>query len=106
MRDLSKTYPADQIQEGLRRLLERRYVIQATPSTTGTVAGFWASLGLPPEMAEQNLAASRVRVEERLALHDGSKLLSRDRLRARGAADFPEPSSNHEWNEPMMRASR
>jgi bacteriocin biosynthesis cyclodehydratase domain-containing protein len=63
MRDLSKTYPPDQIQEGLRRLGERRYIVQATPSTTGTVAGFWASLGLPPEVAEQNLAAHRVRVE-------------------------------------------
>jgi len=63
MRDLSKTYPPDQIQEGLQRLGERRYIVQATPSTTGTVAGFWASLGLPPEVAEQNLAAHRVRVE-------------------------------------------
>src|SRR5579871_297988 len=63
MRDLSKTYPPDQIQEGLRRLFERRYIVQATPSTTGTVAGFWASLGLPPEVAEKNLASSRVRVE-------------------------------------------
>src|SRR5690242_7957221 len=63
MRDLSKTYPQDQIQEGLRRLFERRYIIQATPSTTGIVAGFWASLGLPPEVAEKNLAASRVRIE-------------------------------------------
>ena len=63
MRDLSKTYPPDQIQEGLRRLFDRRYIIQATPSTTGTVAAFWASLGLPPELAEKNLAASRVRIE-------------------------------------------
>src|SRR6185312_4346366 len=63
MRDLSKAYPPDQIQEGLRRLFERRYIIQAAPATTGTVAGFWASLGLPPEIAEKNLTESRVRVE-------------------------------------------
>jgi oxazoline/thiazoline synthase len=63
MRELSKKYPPDQIQEGLKRLFDRRYIIQPTPSTTGTVAGFWASLGLPPEVAEKNLAASRVRVE-------------------------------------------
>src|SRR5690242_19569050 len=48
MRELSKKYPPDQIQEGLKWLFDRRYIIQPTPSTTGTVAGFWASLGLPP----------------------------------------------------------
>ena len=63
MRDLSKKYPLDQIQEGLKRLFDRRYIAQASPSTTGVVAGFWASLGLPPEVAEKNLADCRVRVE-------------------------------------------
>ena len=47
MRDLSKKYPLDQIQEGLKRLFDRRYITQASPSTSGIVAGFWASLGLP-----------------------------------------------------------
>jgi oxazoline/thiazoline synthase len=63
VRDLSKKYPIDQIQEGLKRLSDRRYITQASPSTTGIVAGFWASLGLPPEVAEKNLADCRVRVE-------------------------------------------
>jgi oxazoline/thiazoline synthase len=62
-RELSKQYPPDQIQEGLRRLFERRYIIHATPSTTGTVAAFWANLGLPPEVAAKNLADTCVRVE-------------------------------------------
>jgi ribosomal protein S12 methylthiotransferase accessory factor len=44
-------------------LFDRRYIAQASPSTTGVVAGFWASLGLPPEVAEKNLADCRVRVE-------------------------------------------
>jgi oxazoline/thiazoline synthase len=61
--ELSRKYPVDQIQEGLKRLYERRYVTIASPVTTGTVAGFWASLGLPPEAAENALASCRVRVD-------------------------------------------
>jgi oxazoline/thiazoline synthase len=61
--ELSRKYPVDQIQETLKRLYERRYVTIASPVTTGTVAGFWASLGLPPEVAEKNLAECSVRVD-------------------------------------------
>jgi len=63
MRELSKRYPPDQIQEGLKRMFDRRYIVQASPTTSGPVAGFWASLGLPPDVAEKNLAACRVRLE-------------------------------------------
>jgi oxazoline/thiazoline synthase len=61
--ELSRKYPVDQIQEGLKRLYERRYVTIASPVTTGTVAGFWASLGLPPGAAEDALANCSVRVD-------------------------------------------
>src|SRR5215475_4626520 len=61
--ELSHKYPVDQIQEGLKRLYERRYVTIASPVTTGPVAGFWASLGLPPEAAENALANYSVRVD-------------------------------------------
>jgi len=61
--ELSNKFPVDQIQEALRRLYERRYVTIASPVTTGPVAGFWASLGLPPEAAENALANCRVRVD-------------------------------------------
>src|SRR6185437_15995266 len=61
--ELSRKYPVDQIQEGLKRLYERRYVTIASPVTTGTVAGFWASLGLPPEAAENALANCSVRID-------------------------------------------
>src|SRR5215813_13013225 len=61
--ELSRKYPVEQIQEALKRLYERRYVTLASPVSTGPVAAFWASLGLPPEVADQNLAACRVRVE-------------------------------------------
>jgi ribosomal protein S12 methylthiotransferase accessory factor len=61
--ELARKFPVDQIQEALKRLYDRRYVTIASPVTTGPVAGFWASLGLPPEVAESSLAGCRVRVE-------------------------------------------
>ena len=60
---LAQDFPPDKINEAVKRMLERRYVVQAFPSSTGTVAAYWASLGLPPELAEQNLANCRVRVQ-------------------------------------------
>ena len=44
-------------------LIERRYIVPASYSSTGVVAGYWASLGLPPGVAEQNLGNCRVRVQ-------------------------------------------
>src|ERR1700754_3064946 len=61
--ELARKYPVDRIQEGLKRLYERRYVTIASPVTTGAVAGFWASLGVPPEAAENALANCSVRVD-------------------------------------------
>src|SRR5207248_5260182 len=44
--------------------LERRYVVTgASRAFDGPVAGYWASLGLPLEVAEQNLRNCPVRVE-------------------------------------------
>jgi bacteriocin biosynthesis cyclodehydratase domain-containing protein len=63
IRELAKTFPSDKIEEALERLIERRYVVAAVPSSDGTVAGYWASLGLRPGVAEQNLANCRVRIE-------------------------------------------
>ena len=60
---LSKRFPPAQIEEALKRLIERRYIVEASSTSAGVVAGYWASLGLPPGMAEQNLANCRVRVE-------------------------------------------
>src|SRR5882672_6905909 len=61
--DLKKQFPSDKIEEALKRLIERRYVTAATSDSTGAVAGYWASLGLPPEVAEKNLGNCKVRVE-------------------------------------------
>jgi bacteriocin biosynthesis cyclodehydratase domain-containing protein len=60
---LEKHFPSDKIDEALKRLVERRYVVAAPRASQGVVAGYWASLGLPPGIAEQNLRACRVRVE-------------------------------------------
>ena len=61
--EMSKRFPPDQIEQALKRLMERGYLVPASPSSPVAADGFWASLGLPPGMAEQNLASCRVRVE-------------------------------------------
>jgi oxazoline/thiazoline synthase len=61
--EIGKRFPPEKVEEALKRLIERRYIVEASPSSDGVVAGFWASLGLPPGLAEQNLAKCRVRVE-------------------------------------------
>ncbi|MGY4233925.1 bacteriocin biosynthesis cyclodehydratase domain-containing protein [Bradyrhizobium sp. USDA 4449] len=64
VRQLSKSFSVPEIEEAIRRLLERRYVISGAPHAyAGAVDGYWASLGLPPEVAEENLRNWPVRVE-------------------------------------------
>ena len=63
VRDLGKTYPADKIQEALKRLIDRRYVVPKRRAAAGAAASYWASLGLPPGTAEKNLQKCRVRIE-------------------------------------------
>jgi ribosomal protein S12 methylthiotransferase accessory factor len=63
VRELGRDFPSDKIEEALKRLIERRYIVPALGASAGAVAGYWASLGLPPGIAEQNLANCRVRIE-------------------------------------------
>src|SRR6266403_1377165 len=63
VRELGQNFPSDKIEEALKRLIERRYVVPASSSSAGAVGGYWASLGLPPGIAEQNLQNCRVRIE-------------------------------------------
>jgi oxazoline/thiazoline synthase len=77
--ELGRNFPTDKVEEALKRLIERRYIVPATDSSTGAVAGYWASLGLPPGIAEQNLSNCRVRVES---------------IDVRGAAEFSSALSN------------
>jgi bacteriocin biosynthesis cyclodehydratase domain-containing protein len=72
-RQFGKTFPADKVEEALRRLHERHYVVCASTTFDAAVAGYWASLGLPLAQAEKNLKACRVRVD---AIDvEGAKLL-------------------------------
>ena len=63
IRDLEQDFPSDKIHKALKRLIDRRYVLPASGSANGAVAGYWASLGLSPAIAEQNLQKCRVRVQ-------------------------------------------
>src|SRR5258706_4743664 len=60
---LEQNFPSDKINEALKRLLDRRYVVSVSNSSISPVAGYWASLGLPPEIAEKNLGNCRVRIQ-------------------------------------------
>ena len=63
IRDLEQDFPSDKIHEAFERLVDRRYVVPASSSSNGAVAAYWASLGLSPETAEQNLQKCRVRIQ-------------------------------------------
>ena len=52
-RELGRQFPADKIDEAINRLIERRYVVQTSGASTGVVAAYWASIGLPPSEAEK-----------------------------------------------------
>jgi oxazoline/thiazoline synthase len=61
--EFGKRFPPERVEEALKRLIERQYIVEASPTSNSALAGYWASLGLPPGMAEQNLANCGVRVE-------------------------------------------
>jgi oxazoline/thiazoline synthase len=63
VRELEHKFPTDRINEALKRLLDRRFVVRKLHSSVDTVAAYWASLGLSPEDAENNLKKCPVRVQ-------------------------------------------
>jgi len=63
VRELEHDFPSDKIQEALKRLVDRRYVVSMTRSGADAVGGYWASLGLSPKTAERNLHKCRVRIQ-------------------------------------------
>ncbi len=62
VRDLEREFPSDTVQEALKRLFERRYVVPASRTSASLAAAYWTSLGLPLDAAEANLQKCRVRV--------------------------------------------
>src|SRR5580704_4699302 len=63
VRDLEKEFPSDKIHEALKRLVDRRYILPASSASNGVAAAYWASLGLSPGTAQQNLQKCRVRIQ-------------------------------------------
>jgi oxazoline/thiazoline synthase len=63
IRDLEQDFPPAKIDEALKRLVDRRYVLPASRSSNGVAGAYWASLGLSPETAAQNLEKCRVRIQ-------------------------------------------
>ncbi len=62
VRELEQDFPSEEIHEAITGMIGRRYLVTRSSSSNGTVAAYWASLGLPPETAERNLQQCRVRV--------------------------------------------
>jgi bacteriocin biosynthesis cyclodehydratase domain-containing protein len=63
VRELQQDFPSDKIREALKRLVDRRFIVQKAPASVDTAAAYWASLGLSPETAETNLKKCRVRIQ-------------------------------------------
>ena len=59
---LSSEFPAVKIDEAFKRLLDHRFVVPAG-TADDTAAAYWASLGLKPETAAENLGKIRVQIE-------------------------------------------
>jgi bacteriocin biosynthesis cyclodehydratase domain-containing protein len=62
-RELTRTYPAEAIEEALRRMIDRRYLVTAARDTAATTTAYWTSLGLPFDVAKQNLEKCPVHLE-------------------------------------------
>jgi oxazoline/thiazoline synthase len=62
VRELERDFPSDKIQQALKRLVDRYYVLPASRSSDSAVAAYWLSLGLSLETAESNLQKYRVRI--------------------------------------------
>lgn len=60
---LSAQFPVDSIDEAFKRLLDRRFVVPTTSASDGVAAAYWASLGLPPDVAAKNLQKVSVQIE-------------------------------------------
>src|SRR5215468_9044438 len=63
VRALEGNFPSDKIHEALKRLVDRRFIIAKPCASADTVAAYWASLGLSPEVADANLQKCRVRIQ-------------------------------------------
>ena len=63
VRVLERDFPSDKVNEALKRLMDRGYILPASRSSAGIAAAYWASLGLLPGTGERNLQNCRVRIQ-------------------------------------------
>src|SRR5579862_6345353 len=61
--ELTKRFPADVVDQAIKRLIDRRYIVPKRQTAVDAAAGYWATLGIPLEMAAKNLQNCRVRVQ-------------------------------------------
>jgi bacteriocin biosynthesis cyclodehydratase domain-containing protein len=61
--ELGQKFPPDKVNEALKRLVERRYIVTKSPSSGSPAAAYWASFGLPPALSEANLKKTTVRIQ-------------------------------------------
>jgi len=63
VRELTKKFPADVVDQAIKRLIDRRYIVPKRQTAVDAAAGYWATLGIPLEMAAKNLQTCKVRVQ-------------------------------------------
>jgi ribosomal protein S12 methylthiotransferase accessory factor len=63
VRELTQKFPADVVDQAIKRLIDRRYIVPKRQTTIDAAAGYWATLGIPLEMAAKNLQQCKVRVQ-------------------------------------------
>jgi oxazoline/thiazoline synthase len=63
VRELTKKFPADVVDQAIKRLIDRRYIVTKRQTAVDAAAGYWATLGIPLEMANKNLQKCKVRVQ-------------------------------------------
>jgi oxazoline/thiazoline synthase len=62
-RELERKFPADKIDEALKRLTDRRFIVPNARAAGGDTGAYWASLGLSPQAANDSLQKCRVRLQ-------------------------------------------
>jgi len=62
-RELERDFPSDKVQEALKRLIDRRYIIPTSRSSADIMAAYWTSIGLSPEAAGTSLQKCRVGIQ-------------------------------------------
>ena len=90
----SGTFRPRSFKKRSKRLVDRGYVLPASRSSAGAVAAYWASLGLSPETAENNLQNCRVAnsIDRRAGCSRARRRSGRPRRSRRQA--LPRPDSH------------